>query len=303
MFPSPRILAGRRDDDAASTRGQAQPLVHRLHESPLFSLDGLAELIEHYPRQHCELTDASPISANEVREGDIGAASGRAVIEAIEAGSLRLRLRNTQIVDLSYARLLRGAFGELSDHLSSPRGSGRSMEIVISSPGAKTRYRATPEGQILWQIAGAQRALIYPPAPPFVSGDDREAIALAEHGSDMAYQPWYDDHAQALNLAPGQLLHWPPYAPYRVDNDNRLNIAVMMSYATDEMRRSRIVEAANGALRKRFGMIPRSRATTGLAFWGKAAMQRVLANLRFAQRSDAPKRGVDFTLDSGAHRD
>src|SRR3984957_9218932 len=75
-------------------------LAHGLHQSPLFSTDRLAELIERYPRQHYSLVQTGAKQSRRLwREGEIGNLSGRQVIEAIASGGLWLNLRNVSSVD------------------------------------------------------------------------------------------------------------------------------------------------------------------------------------------------------------
>ena len=65
----------------ASALWNNQPirLEHRLHETPLFSRDGLTELISRYPREHYSLVymGAQGEAKRFWREGEIGSLSGR----------------------------------------------------------------------------------------------------------------------------------------------------------------------------------------------------------------------------------
>ena len=82
-------------------------LAHNMHKSPLFSMDHLAELIEHYPREHYSLMQTGVKDGKRIwRQGDIGNFSGRQVIDAISRGDLWLNLRMVSDIDSRYRDLL-----------------------------------------------------------------------------------------------------------------------------------------------------------------------------------------------------
>ena len=79
-------------------------LQHTLHQSPLFSIDGLAALIDKYPRDLYMLVHMGEQGGQRFwREGDIAGMSGHDVIKAISQGRLWLNLRCVDEVDKRYA--------------------------------------------------------------------------------------------------------------------------------------------------------------------------------------------------------
>ena len=88
------------------------------------------------------------------------------------------------------------------------------------------------------------------------------------------------------------MLNWPLNAPHRVDNLGTVNISMTVGYENEEIRRTRIVNLANGLLRNRFGYTPKSRALKGPSFWGKAVMQKALRNTPWVKR-ERQARNVD----------
>src|SRR5262249_47565698 len=80
---------------------------HNLHQSPLFSSEALAELIESYPREHYNIFSMGAQKGDKWywRQGDLDGMSGKDVLEAISKGRLWLNLRNTSRVDRRYADL------------------------------------------------------------------------------------------------------------------------------------------------------------------------------------------------------
>ena len=93
-------------DETHSELWSHQPirLEHEMHNSPAFSMDDLAQLIESYPREHYSLVKTGARGSSRVwREGDIGNLSGRQVIEAISRGGLWLNMRKVGSVDAATA--------------------------------------------------------------------------------------------------------------------------------------------------------------------------------------------------------
>ena len=123
-------------------------LGHRLHKLDLFSADGLASLIESYPREHFSIVQTNDSTQRRLwREGELGGLSGREVIEAIGRGRLWLNMRRLDAVDGRYARLLEQLFDEMRQlthgFVTLQRGCG----LLISSPRSQVHYHADLPGQ------------------------------------------------------------------------------------------------------------------------------------------------------------
>ncbi len=274
-------------------------LQHTLHTSPLFSMDGLAELIEHYPRQLYMLVSMGGVEDRKLwREGDIAEMSGKAVIEAIANGRLWLNLRCTDQVDPRYARILAQMFEEIGVHVTHHDDfPGRSFGILISSPGAQVYYHCDLPNQSLWQISGNKRVYVYPPIAPFLRGEDLERIAVYEVEVDIPYRAWYDTYAHVYDLEPGQMLHWPLNSPHRVVNCGNLNVSITTEYWADEAWRRQRVNVANGALRFGLGLAPTGRATHGPGFAAKGLLSRGVARTSWWKKARKAHKPIDFTLD------
>ena len=70
-----------------------------------------------------------------------------------------------------------------------------------------------------------------------------------------------------------------------------------VGYENEEIRRTRIVNLANGLLRNRFGYTPKSRSLKGPSFWGKAVMQKALRNTSWVKRERKARNEIEFRLD------
>jgi hypothetical protein len=273
-------------------------LAHDMHRLPAFSMDDLARLIETYPREHYSLIKTGAKGAGRVwREGDLGRLGGRQVIEAISHGGLWLNLRNVTSVDRRYRDLVDQMFAEIAARVPGFEAPRHQAGILISSPDAQVYYHADLPGQGLIQIAGRKRVYIYPNTPPFIRPEHLEDIALFDVEVDIPYAPWYDRHAQVIDLEPGQMLNWPLNAPHRVENLGNLNISMTVSYVNDDIRRAEIVNLANGLLRYRFGYQPKGRALRGPSYLAKAVMQKLLRNSKWVKRERSARRPIDFRLD------
>jgi len=286
-------------DETHSQLWSHQPirLEHEMHKSPAFSMDELAKLIENYPREHYSLVKTGAQGSSRVwREGDIGDLSGRQVVEAISRGGLWLNLRNVTSVDRRYRELVDRMFAEVAAHVPGFDAPTHQAGILISSPDAQVYYHADLPGQGLVQISGRKRVYLYPNTPPFVRPEHLEDIALFDVEVDIPYQPWYDRHAQVIDLEPGQMLNWPLNAPHRVENLGTVNISMTVSYVNQDIRRAQIVNLANGMLRHRFGYAPKSRSIRGPSYFGKAVMQKLLRDGKWLKRERTARRTIDFRL-------
>ncbi|TDR88162.1 hypothetical protein [Enterovirga rhinocerotis] len=285
----------------ASALWENQPLrlEHRLHQLPLFSMDGLADLISRYPRANYSLVHmgAKGESKRFWREGEIGSLGGRQVIDAIANGRMWLNLRDITSADRAYKDMLDEVFAELSERVPGFSAPTRTAGILISSPSAQVYYHTDLPGQCLWQIAGRKRVHVYPAAAPFVTPRHLEDIAVNDIEVSMPYADWYEEHAVPYDLEPGQMLAWPLNAPHRVENLDTLNVSMTVSYVTEEIRRLQTINLANGLLRHRFGMDGLGRQTGGASFWAKAVFQKVMRQTSWAKKKRTEGRTVDFRLD------
>jgi hypothetical protein len=287
--------------DETTRRWATTPLclAHNLHTHPLFSRDALADLIDSYPRKHYALVQVgTPGQRRLWREGEIGDVKGRQVIESIAKGRMWLNLRNTAMVDRRYREILDRLFDEIASHVPGFRAFSTTMGILISSPKAEVYYHMDMPGQSLWQMHGKKRVYVYPAEPPFRRDEDLEKIALTQVEVDVPYESWYDEHASVFEIEGGQMLHWPLNAPHRVENLDCLNVSMTTEYWTEPIRRSQMINLANGILRHKIGVAPRSRTISGPSFWAKAVLQAGVKRAGLLAQERRALRPVEFKLDT-----
>lgn len=284
-----------------SRKWSHEPLLahHRLHTHPLFAMEALAELIDRYPREHYALVQMGPQgSARRTwREGDIGGVKGTDVIKAIAQGRMWLNMRNVHAVDPRYRELLDQMFEEVRVNVGNYETFNRSCGILISSPNAQVYYHSDIPGQSLWQIRGRKRVYVYPAKAPFLTDEQLENIALYAVEVDMKYDPAYDQHAQVFEIGGGDMLNWELNAPHRVENLDCLNVSMTSEHWTESIRRSQMINMANGFLRQKAGLNPASRATEGAGFWAKAVLQAGVKRAGLLNKQRKARRPVQFKLD------
>ncbi|MEH6413491.1 hypothetical protein [Pseudomonas sp. CGJS7] len=289
---------------SAQSPGQWQqaPLLfqHRLHTDPRLSKSAIAGLIGRYPREKYSIVHMGEQGANGKRvwrEGEFGGLDGERVLDAIEQGRLWLNLRDGHEFDPFLGEVLGGLFAE-AGALAAPMSSyDHRLGVLVSSPGAQVYYHADLPGQGLLQLHGRKRIYIYPPRLPFLSAEGLENIALSQLEVGLGYRPEFDSEAAVFDLEPGQGLFWPLNSPHRIENHDSLNISMTLEYWTQEIRRSHMINMANGILRRWFGHAPRSRQLAGPSFYAKAALQSLWrrgGGLNSLRRAARP---IDFRLD------
>ncbi len=274
-------------------------LRHRLHEHELFSDAALGRLVESWPREHYSLVEwgGNGASGGAWREGETAGLSGEAILKAIALGRVWINMRNLPVVAPAYAELMNDIFEELEGHMPEFRTFTRTLGLLVSSPLSRTIYHADLPGQSLWQIRGAKRVYVYPNAAPFQTPECIERINLTGVEFNMRFEDWYDEHAVVFDIEPGDMLHWPLNAPHRVDNHDCLNVSMTMEYFTRDIRRRHMVVKANAILRSKLGLVPQGAATTGPAFWAKAAFQRALRDTAWVKRQNRARKTPEFRLD------
>ena len=274
---------------------------HNLHQSPLFSSEALAQLIENYPREHYNIFSMGAQKGDKWywRQGDLDGMSGKDVLEAISKGRLWLNLRNTSRVDRRYAELLNEVMDDFSHLMPGFKAKRQNAGILISSPMAQVYYHVDLPGQLLFQISGRKKLYFYPAHKPFITHEALEKTAITGLGVDIGFEPWYDDYARVQDFEPGQMVHWPHFAPHRVVNYDVMNISMTVEFSTDPILRAQMVNYANGILRHGFGWTPRSRGIHGMQFWSKAVLQKAFRNAPWVKKKKTDNEQIEFRLDRG----
>lgn len=279
---------------------QPTKLQHTLHEREIFGDASIADLIEALPADHVTFTTmtAEGHDFGSWRYGERGELSGTDVLEAVRRGRLWINLSNVNQVDPRFADIVEEMFEELHHTFPDFTTSRQTLGILISSPNAQVFYHADVPGQGLWQIRGSKRVWIYPNTEPFLPPEELEKVVCRRQTEDISYEPWFEEYAGSYDLAPGEMLHWPLNGPHRVQNHDCVNVSLTTEHWTPEIRRHYQMNYANGVLRS-LGRSPRSRSTTGAAFWSKAALGMAWRKSGIGQRQHVARR-IEFQVDPAA---
>lgn len=248
-------------------------LRHTLAERDLFSDASIAALIDTVDPAHLKI-ETMPDDGYDVRAWascDRTGLTGAEVLDAVRHGRIWIELKALEEVDRRFAELLDQLYGELEAALPF-RTFKRKLNLLVSSPGARVFYHFDVPGQTLIQVRGGKRIWIYPPSPPFLRPENLENTVRSVATEGLEYHDWFDEYAEVHDMAPGDLLHWALNGPHRVANHDTLSVSLTTEHWTPHVRRSYAMNYGNGILRSVLGWRPRSRATSGAAFWAKVGL-------------------------------
>ena len=293
-----RIVTGWKPHFAKLWSRETLVMEHRLHESPLFSEEAIASLIEQTPPEHYNLATMGEDPRNgKWREGIVGGASGKDTMEAIKNGRLWLNIRHCQDFDARYKAVLDQLFEEFEAHMPGLHTYKRNMGILVTSPKCQTLYHFDLPGQHLWQIKGRKKVYVYPNREPFLTAQNREQVLMKETREEFAFESWFDDYAEVYDLEPGQMAYWPIHAPHRVQNEDCLNISLTLEHWDTEVRNTFAVNYGNGVLRRTLGLNPSNRTPAGMHVYPKAALAMAWKKLGM-EKSRKFRDEVDFKIDA-----
>src|SRR5690606_10054873 len=247
-------------------------LSHSLAQSPPFTDDALARLIESTPREayHVNYSRKTPGNPPKRREGEIKGLTGHEVLDVVRKGNIWINLTAPAQTDPAYGELLDRLYAEFEERVPGFESYKRNLTILISSPNVSVKYHSDVPGQSLWQVRGTKKVYVYPANKPFISQPALEKLILGQlRETDMPFEPWFDDFAQVYDLEAGQMLHWPLNGPHRVVNHGMLNVSFTTEHWTDDLRKHYAVNYANGILRGRLGRKKLSQQVTGLSYLSK----------------------------------
>ncbi len=231
---------------------------HDLHNRPMFDDDGLADLLDRYPRDKLGVftMGEDPREWRTWRRGVAGNLSGQTLLRMAREGRIWLNLRAVNDYLPDYAALADEVFTEKQAMVQGLRAMKRDLGVLISSPNAQVFYHLDVPLVSLWQIRGMKTVWAYPVTDPYVGPEALEAIVLRETAEQFAFDPDWDAGAAKTQLTPGRMLTWPQNAPHRIENGPMLNVSLSMEYMTPAALMRANVIYANGLMRRRLGADP-----------------------------------------------
>ena len=142
---------------------------HNLHKSPLFTDEGLAELIENYPRADYSLVIPGRQDQDhhhKWREGDIGDATGADVLKAIRDGFLWINLRNLPKNSVAFKELADHLFDEMQANVPDLKIKNSDITLLITSRSPDLFFIAMSRANPCGIYEDAKRRIFIPPWPP-----------------------------------------------------------------------------------------------------------------------------------------
>lgn len=249
---------------------------HDLHERPMFSDEGLIEVLDAYPRDKLGVftMGADPKAWTTWRKGAAEGLSGAQLLAAAEKGRIWLNLREVNAHLPAYAALCDEIFAEKEMRVPGLKTFKRDLGLLISSASAQVFYHLDVPLVSLWQIRGQKRVWVYPVEEPYVSDEALENIVLRETAEQFAFDPAWDEGAQVFDLTPGRMVTWKQNAPHRIENGPMLNVSLSIEFMTPEAMLRANVIYANGVLRRRLHLEPEIQSGLTPATLGKFVVAR-----------------------------
>tara|TARA_R110002072_G_scaffold294384_1_gene464466 strand:+ start:2057 stop:2989 length:933 start_codon:yes stop_codon:yes gene_type:complete len=284
-------------DEAAPAFGKrTQRFRHTLHERALFTDDGLAHLLDRYPKDRIgvfTMGDA-PGSWRRGRLGDIG---GHDLLEAVRSGRVWLNLRGASDHDPEIGELNTEIFADLKSRMPGFLPFRTDLGLLISSPNARVFYHLDTPRVMLWHLRGEKRVWIYPREEKFVGPQALENVVTRKTEEEIPYREDFDSGGTAYDLKPGDMVHWPQNAPHRIDNGDCLNVSASIEFMTPlALMRANAIHA-NAWLRDRFGIESGIESRFALSWLPKFALTRVLKALESRAQPQATPLPPSFILE------
>jgi hypothetical protein len=257
-----------------------RPLVarHNLHQHELFSDAALADLLDHFPREHLyALTmgdDLTRTDDNRLALHD--GVSGAELLRAVRNGRLWLNITRVDRADRRYRALIDQLYADLSAQIPGFSPVASQGTLLISSPHVVVYYHADAPASALWHIRGRKRIWIYPAQDErYIQREHLEDIFAGVRHEYLPYEHAYDEAAVVYDLEPGQWVTWPQNAPHRVTNLDSVNVSLSTEHFTRESRRRARVYTANRFFRTRLGLRDLSARESGATALMKTVLHRL----------------------------
>jgi len=276
---------------------------HDLHTRETFSDDGLADVLDRYPRERLGIYSFPPHAEGRVkaRHGRAPSLSGAELIHAVKTGKIWLNLRAASAHLPEFADMAGEIFGSLSA-ATGQKNMKPDVGLLISSPGIHVHYHLDIPVVTLVQVRGEKTLHLYPAREPFASDAQIESIVLRENEEDVDFRDEFEADVQRLLLKPGMALTWPQNAPHRVQNGDMMNVSLSCEFMTLPALIRANALFANGVIRRRLGGKPVLPARVGPTVVARAGLARAMKLFH-----KAPEKGptpITFELDpSGALQD
>lgn len=270
---------------------------HNISKTDLFSDDGLAHILDEYPRESLDIWTFGKQSTGPAlsMRGRAPRMPGADIVEAVKNGKIWLNLRRAgeEVFDLKHVE---STIFESLDEAAGLRTSKHDMGLLISSPNVEVNYHLDIPLVTLLQLRGRKTLWLYPAKDDYAPAQYIEEIVHMTREEELPYRANFDDVAEVFELRPGMGLTWPQFAPHRVRNENCLNVSLSCEYMTVNSLVNANAVYTNAFLRKHWNMAPFVGDTPNAIDFAKAAFAQAHKKLRRAGPRKSPT-PITFELD------
>lgn len=274
---------------------------HTLAETGMFEDNALADLIDVARQKGPAYYTLGSLDENgygdKWQTGVIGDLNGKDVLEAVRQGHLWLQLQSIKEISPDHFALAAKAFAELKEIDPGFSYHNLMANVLISSPSARVLCHLDCAQVVLWHIRGRKRIYLYDlNRYPFADEKTIEKVIMRETEEEIPYKSEWDAQARVYDLEPGQAVNWPHFWPHRIDNLEGLNVSMQTEFYSDNGLRRYGVRFANGLLRRKFGIQPKSTSITGPLALAKTGIGLVSKKLGLQKASERKIPSL-FTID------
>lgn len=270
---------------------------HDLDDQTAFADDGLAALLDAYPREDLGIWTFGAHGEGEAPaiRGGADSLSGADIMEAVRRGQIWLNLREANLRLPELQPIASEIFGSLESAVSRKLRK-QDMGLLISSPNVHVHYHLDVPMVALLQVRGEKRIWLYPSEETFAPSAMIEDMVHMRKEEGLHFESQFDQHAHIVDLKPGMGLTWPQMAPHRVQNEDCVNVSLSCEYMTI----GALIEAnalyTDGLTRQRFGRSPIRTSTPQSIKTGKAALARAIKAVGRKSRTKSPT-PITFEVD------
>lgn len=287
------------DDHSETAFGKDVLLAeHDVSNTDLFMDDGLAYLLDVYPRENLDIWTFGKEGEgiNTSLRGRAPKLSGKQIVEAVKRGHIWLNMRRANIDVPALEPIADEIYGSLEE-ATGRKTHKRDVSVLISSPNVKVHYHLDIPMVALFQMRGQKRLWMYPRSEAVAPSSFIEDIVHMSREEELPYRKAYDQTATVYDLEPGMGLTWPQFMPHRVENADCMNVSLSCEYQTLSSFVASNAIYTNKLIRKSTPLSPKVGQHVGPVAVAKAAFARVhkAATQKGPRTSPTP---VTFELDT-----
>lgn len=274
-FENAAALAGRYPRQPALLR-------HRLAGDPRLSLHALADLARRLPPSQVEYYPGAAFAESGPSKGlSNGLSADETVRRILECDSWMV-LKDVGR-DADYAPLVDDCLDVLEPHVVPATGAmhKRVGFVFVSSPRAVVPLHWDPEHNVLMQISGSKRVLVYPD-PRLVPAERHEAYHVDRAEFRLTHTPAFAACEETFDLSPGDAVHIPLKAPHAVTNGDAPSVSFSVTWRSEASDRDARLHRANHALRA-MGWRPPEPGARPMRDRALILCQRAMSRLRPSQ--------------------